>query len=144
MTWTEETMLTINKLTQDIQGKAFDPDWFLLRQRFEQFEDQLPTLTQEVERLKGENAALASNVLQSKIELGKILSVSIHKDDVAKLRTTLAQCVEALAVAQHAIIEIKICCLCSLDQCQCHALATEASDKTTLALTSARQHIQKK
>lgn len=36
--WTVETMLIINKLTPDIKGKAFDPDWFLLRQRFEQFE----------------------------------------------------------------------------------------------------------
>src|ERR1017187_7227169 len=36
--WTIETMNIINKLTTDIKGKAFDPDWFLLRQRFEQFE----------------------------------------------------------------------------------------------------------
>lgn len=38
LTWAEETMLIINKLTPNIKGKGFDPDWFMLRQRFEQFE----------------------------------------------------------------------------------------------------------
>lgn len=38
--WTEETMTIINKLTPDIKGKAFDPGWFLLRQRFEEMERQ--------------------------------------------------------------------------------------------------------
>lgn len=37
--WTQETMRLINDLTPSIEGKAFDPDWFLLRQRFEQLED---------------------------------------------------------------------------------------------------------
>ena len=36
--WSLETMALINKLTPDIKGKAFDPDWFLLRNRLEQFE----------------------------------------------------------------------------------------------------------
>jgi hypothetical protein len=36
--WTIETMDLINKLTSEIKGKAFDPDWFLLRQRFEEIE----------------------------------------------------------------------------------------------------------
>ena len=39
--WTLETMRIINELTPKISGKAFDPDWFLLRQRFEQLEDAL-------------------------------------------------------------------------------------------------------
>jgi hypothetical protein len=39
--WTLETMRIINELTPSISGKAFDPDWFLLRQRFEQLEDAL-------------------------------------------------------------------------------------------------------
>ena len=38
MTWAQETMHIINTLTPDIKGKAFDPDWFLLRQRLEQIE----------------------------------------------------------------------------------------------------------
>lgn len=38
LTWSEETMQIINKLTPDIKGKAFDIEWFLLRQRFEEFE----------------------------------------------------------------------------------------------------------
>jgi len=37
--WTLETMRVINSLTPGIEGKAFDPEWFLLRQRLEQFED---------------------------------------------------------------------------------------------------------
>lgn len=37
--WALETMKIINELTPMITGKAFDPDWFLLRQRFEQMED---------------------------------------------------------------------------------------------------------
>ena len=36
--WSAETMKIINRMTPDIKGKAFDPDWFLLRQRFEDFE----------------------------------------------------------------------------------------------------------
>jgi hypothetical protein len=39
--WTKETIQIINKLTPDIKGKAFEPDWFLLRQRFEQIEEKL-------------------------------------------------------------------------------------------------------
>jgi hypothetical protein len=38
--WAMETMLLINKLTPNVDGKAFDPDWFLLRQRLEEFENQ--------------------------------------------------------------------------------------------------------
>ena len=37
-TWTDETMSVINKLTSAIKGKAFNPEWFLLRLRFEEFE----------------------------------------------------------------------------------------------------------
>ena len=39
--WTLETISNINKLTPAIKGKAFYPDWFLLRQRFEQTEEKL-------------------------------------------------------------------------------------------------------
>lgn len=38
LTWSEETMQIINKLTPNIKEKAFDIEWFLLRQRFEEFE----------------------------------------------------------------------------------------------------------
>lgn len=34
--WAVETMMMINKLTPKIKGKAFDPDWFLLRERLEE------------------------------------------------------------------------------------------------------------
>jgi chromosome segregation ATPase len=42
--WAMETMQLINKLTPDVQGKAFDPDWFLLRQRLEEKERELSAL----------------------------------------------------------------------------------------------------
>ena len=61
--WTIETMQIINKLTPDIAGKAFDPDWFLLRQRFEQFEEaasRLPVAQPEpTKRARLEDAYLA-------------------------------------------------------------------------------------
>lgn len=34
--WLFDTMQMINRLTSDIKGKAFDPDWFLLRQQLEE------------------------------------------------------------------------------------------------------------
>lgn len=36
--WTDETIELINALTPNIKQKSFDPDWFLLRQRFERYE----------------------------------------------------------------------------------------------------------
>jgi len=36
--WAIETMIMINKLTPDIKHKAFDPGWFLLKQRLEEAE----------------------------------------------------------------------------------------------------------
>jgi hypothetical protein len=41
ISWAIETMHIINNLTPGIKGKAFDVDWFLLRQRFEQIESKL-------------------------------------------------------------------------------------------------------
>jgi DNA repair exonuclease SbcCD ATPase subunit len=40
VTWTQETIAIINKMTPEIKGKSFDPDWFLLRQRFEAIEEE--------------------------------------------------------------------------------------------------------
>lgn len=34
--WASETIRMINELTPDIKGKAFDPGWFLLRERLEE------------------------------------------------------------------------------------------------------------
>ena len=34
--WAVETMSMINNLTTEVSGKAFDPGWFLLRERLEQ------------------------------------------------------------------------------------------------------------
>ncbi len=43
--WTEETLNMINDMTKAIQGKGFSPDWFMLRNRFEERD-------REVERLR--------------------------------------------------------------------------------------------
>jgi hypothetical protein len=43
--WALETMQIINRLTPDMKDKAFDPDWFLLRQRLEEFEAALASQT---------------------------------------------------------------------------------------------------
>lgn len=51
--WSLETMQIINELTPTIDGKAFDPDWFLLRQRLEAYES-------ENQRLKAANAELTT------------------------------------------------------------------------------------
>jgi hypothetical protein len=39
--WTRETINIINSLTTEIKGKAANPDWFLLRNRFENMEARL-------------------------------------------------------------------------------------------------------
>jgi hypothetical protein len=51
--WALETMRIINRMTPDIKGKAFDVDWFLLRQRFEEIEYALRT-AQAAARKEGE------------------------------------------------------------------------------------------
>jgi len=43
--WAIETMMLINKLTPSIEGKAFDPDWFLLRERLEEAEKYIESAT---------------------------------------------------------------------------------------------------
>ena len=74
--WTLQTMRKINELTPEIKGKAFDPDWFLLRQRFETMEEKM--LAQGIEwdgekwatrshydkRERWDNAGLGSSVQQ--------------------------------------------------------------------------------
>jgi hypothetical protein len=42
--WSIETMRIINALAPEVKGKAFDPDWFLLRQRFEQVDEMAKVL----------------------------------------------------------------------------------------------------
>lgn len=42
--WAKETMRIVNELTPLVTGKAFDPDWFLLRARFEAIENKVETL----------------------------------------------------------------------------------------------------
>ena len=49
--WSSVTMATINRMTPNITSKAFDPDWFLLRERFER-----------VDALEAEHAALLARM----------------------------------------------------------------------------------
>lgn len=56
--WSTETMMTINRLTPDIKDKRADPDWFLLRQRFEEVDKALTHLKQ----LQAENEALRAQL----------------------------------------------------------------------------------
>jgi hypothetical protein len=65
--WAEKMMATINRLTPDVKGKAFSPDWFLLRQCLEEKERELAAMTenailkdQAIERhLAAQSATLA-------------------------------------------------------------------------------------
>lgn len=52
--WAVETMMLINKLTPQITDKKADPDWFLLRQRFEAIERENVELRKRVEELHGQ------------------------------------------------------------------------------------------
>jgi len=52
--WTAATMAEINRLTPDIDGKAFEPGWFLLRQRLENFAAHAEDLRHALERLARE------------------------------------------------------------------------------------------
>jgi hypothetical protein len=52
--WTIETMRIVNELTPDIHGRAFDPDWFLLRQRFEQMEEKYSEMLELLETIEND------------------------------------------------------------------------------------------
>lgn len=45
--WSWETMQMVNRLTPHISGKAFDPGWFVLRNRLEEFERAYLKLAEE-------------------------------------------------------------------------------------------------
>lgn len=83
LTWAEETMLCINKLTPSIEGKAFDPDWFLLRQRLEQFEAEViarnaqPSPTNDYGRYKCDTCGHPSIDLSSAVDH----AVDEHSDE---------------------------------------------------------------
>lgn len=48
--WSVETMRMINHVTQEIRDKAFDSDWFLLRQRLEDVDKMIQRLQLVVEK----------------------------------------------------------------------------------------------
>lgn len=60
-------MEIINKLTPNIKGKAFDADWFLLRQRFETVDSVLDI-----------NVALNKRLDELKIALSESLKLQAH------------------------------------------------------------------
>ncbi len=57
-TWAIETMAMINRLTTNIEGKAFDPDWFLLRQHLEKFEARIESHAATIREKDAEIAVL--------------------------------------------------------------------------------------
>jgi hypothetical protein len=50
--WAIETMQMINELTPNIEGKAFHPGWFLLRQRLEEAERTMKYPTEPAEPIE--------------------------------------------------------------------------------------------
>lgn len=52
VTWAMETMQIINAMTPEITGKAFDPEWFLLRQRLEEIGTERDSLREDVAKLR--------------------------------------------------------------------------------------------
>lgn len=76
--WSMVTMATINRMTPDIKGKGFDPDWFLLRERFEAIETENEQLASEVERLTMElNAATLGEATKQDVTLDKMSAALI-------------------------------------------------------------------
>ena len=57
--WTLGTMQMINDLTPNIQGKAFNPDWFLLRNRFDERDRELAALQKDAARWKAWSQAMS-------------------------------------------------------------------------------------
>jgi hypothetical protein len=56
--WLYDAMQEINRLTPDIKEKAFSPDWFLLRQRFEQKLEQFSAIRAELKQAQCANQEL--------------------------------------------------------------------------------------
>lgn len=77
--WSMTTMQMINKLTPEITGKAFSPDWFLLRERLEQYETATEKLTEENRKLKEEN--------ETWHEASKAWSEVAKQADVVRMQT---------------------------------------------------------
>ena len=73
--WAMETMRIINDLTPTIEGKSFDPGWFMLRQRLEQQE----ALTEDL--LKACSAFLARYN-------NKIVNADLLFGDIAEMAST--------------------------------------------------------
>lgn len=95
--WTIETMRLVNELTPDIKGKAFNPDWFLLRQRFEQIEMKLESAERERDDLQkrlqqqgNEKLEEAARVVQSEIDyLGNSPKMSSERGALITVRNDI-------------------------------------------------------
>lgn len=57
--WSTVTMRIINRMTPDIKEKGFDPDWFLLRQRFENIDRLIDETNAAVIHMESVQGALA-------------------------------------------------------------------------------------
>jgi hypothetical protein len=72
--WSETTMRMINDLTPSITGKAFDPGWFKLRERFEQVDQRDATLREHVRILRA-----ALTLFCERRDRGEVRSVTTYK-----------------------------------------------------------------
>ena len=64
--WAVETMMMINKLTPQIEGKAFDPGWFVLRERLETSELEMENMALEIARLTTDLVKAHSEIYELK------------------------------------------------------------------------------
>lgn len=90
--WSVETIELINALTPNIKSKSFDPDWFLLRQRLERFEQQLSAMTKERDELKIE--------LARENEEARDLIKTLHELMISGEKRGAAKCNEELLATQ--------------------------------------------
>jgi hypothetical protein len=87
--WAEKMMATINRLTPDVKGKAFSPDWFLLRQCLEEKERELAAMTenailkdQAIERHLAAQSARLLKAEQVEWVVNDIAELGVKIDDI--------------------------------------------------------------
>jgi hypothetical protein len=90
-TWSIETIELINSLTPNIKQKSYDPDWFLLRQRFERFEAQYKQLERELSTARYDAMTKAAEIVAMQRN-----TCVVYSD----VRTAINQCKGAILYAR--------------------------------------------
>lgn len=121
--WAKETMSIINKLTPQIEGKAFDPDWFLLRQRLEQMDQNATALSRELEEARARQEKFTKALSHDFAEADKVLGrfaghMSAYTDEITSLRAELEEAKAEVTglrnrlrerMRQHSALRMAIC-----------------------------------